>query len=136
MWRSIALAGGTADYVVVKDSPSLGDMEQLTLAAWVNLDAINGHADVIVGKDFEFLLAKDGYGRLYFNYSKTGAAWNGAVFCNASFNAGQWYHVAATYNSSTGAVKMYVDGKLVGNSTVSSPGVINASSSVLTIGKL
>lgn len=36
------------------------------------------------------------------------------------YNDGQWHYVVATYNSSTGAVALYVDGQLIGTNSTSS----------------
>ena len=36
------------------------------------------------------------------------------------YNDGQWHYVVATYNASTGAVALYVDGQLIGTNSTSS----------------
>ncbi|MCF8367119.1 MAG: T9SS type A sorting domain-containing protein [Bacteroidales bacterium] len=51
---------------------------------------------------------------------------NAGIFCSATLanssggNMGKWHHVACTYNSTSDAMKLYVDGVLIDNSTYAS----------------
>lgn len=134
--RGLNLDGNTTTTQYIKVPGALGGMSQITIAAWVNFDTINRY-DMIAGKSNCFLLAKSNNGQLYFNYSKNGSSWDGAKYQTVSLTAGQWCHVAVTYNSSSGEVKFFVDGTQAGTtSTVSSPGAVYNSSADMEIGRL
>lgn len=107
-----AMEFGGADMVTVDDDPAL-DLEDFTLAAWVNIPKISGAWQIIASKE-----NRNPTGR---NYGLFGNINNGTVHysftTNAgwkSFNAatavtdGEWHHVAGTYDGSD--FKLYLNG--------------------------
>ncbi|MEM6470111.1 MAG: FG-GAP-like repeat-containing protein [Planctomycetota bacterium] len=48
--------------------------------------------------------------------------------------ASQWYHLAFTYDASTGEAKLFVDGKLGGSATASEPKPLDTTPSIVEIG--
>ncbi|MEM0927573.1 MAG: LamG-like jellyroll fold domain-containing protein, partial [Planctomycetota bacterium] len=48
--------------------------------------------------------------------------------------ASQWYHLAFTYDASTGEAKLFVDGKLGGSATASEPKPLDTTPSIIEIG--
>ena len=111
-----AMEFGGADMVTVDDDPAL-DLEDFTLAAWVNIPKISGAWQIIASKE-----NRNPTGR---NYGLFGNINNGTVHysftTNAgwkSFNAatavtdGDWHHVAGTYDGSD--FKLYLNGAVDG----------------------
>ena len=108
---------GVNDYVNVPDAPSL-EVTTLTVAAWVkatvvSLSAvprflgkarIDGGSGYALGVNFgsPHLSLNDGQGN------------NCGVSADPMLVANQWTHVAGTYDSSTGTMKIYVNGQLEG----------------------
>jgi hypothetical protein len=108
--------------VRVPDSPSL-DTPQVTVEAWVKSAVASPTAEV----NYKNLVAK-GIGTYgLYTYADGGLAFYISDGENAPFISpdagpgiwdGQWHHVAATYDGS--AVRLYADGKQVGNGTPAS----------------
>ena len=112
---------GVNDYALAPDSPSLRPASALTVAAWVNFSAITGGDRVIVSKpagtgtNDSFVLYYNG-GTLRASSGSTTAqatqltyAWTPTV--------GTWYHVAYTYDATTGIQKLYLNGAQVATNT-------------------
>ncbi len=132
-WNSTGKVGGayefdgSGDYIEVTPSASLTtDLDYITISAWVNIKGVcpdNGNWCSVVDYDDD-----DGYElgvdatsmRLNARIDST-AIW-GACTGTATYNYGEWHHVAATFNGSH--ANCYWDGVI----TVSSPreGVLNA----------
>jgi hypothetical protein len=108
---------GADDYVSVPDAPSL-EVSTMTLAAWVKAAVvspeavprflgkarIDGGSGYALGVNFGFphLGLNDGLGN------------NCGVSAAEMLVAGQWTHVAGTYDASSGTMKIYVNGQLAG----------------------
>ena len=109
--------GGFNDRVIVNDSAEFDITDTLTLATWVKADAfklgdgliVKGTTNIPYGLD----LRSDG--RLIFqaNYgSVAGGSGSATWSSNTALTAGQWHHVAVTYDGSN--VQFYLDGQLDG----------------------
>ena len=111
-----AMEFGGADMVTVDDDAAL-DLEDFTLAAWVNIPKISGPWQIIASKENRNptgrnygLFAHTNTGVVHYSFT-TNAGWK-------SFNAataitdGEWHHVAGTYDGSD--FKLYLDGAVDG----------------------
>ncbi len=103
---------GTDDYVSVPSSSSLQLTSALTIAGWIKANSWDSGNDVdpIARKgegnpnSYQFAVV-DGRATLYLD---GGEADDDGFEGNTPLNAGQWYHVAATWDGLT--VRIYVDG--------------------------
>ncbi|MFA6403039.1 MAG: FG-GAP-like repeat-containing protein, partial [Salinivirgaceae bacterium] len=113
---------GTDDYIAI---PVLGSsLTQLTIETWVNLSSATTSGGVFNTNVWNT-------GSIHFQI------WNGtsiefAVGSNSSttttsytFSADTWYHLAATYNSSTKQVCIYVNGLLIKSETIATTNAVN-----------
>ncbi len=149
--NSAALGGATGGLINITDSPSLNvSGNSISIEAWINfrrasgrVQAVTSRGHRIVGKGSDSLgigsyslgiLNSDAGGtninmdRVYFVVSQDASA---PVSLNDTFAAGQWHHIAATFN---GTMKLiYVNGVLQGNES-SYGGTVNTSASNVYIG--
>lgn len=126
---------GVSSYVEVPDSDFLDITENLTWTAWfkpsVTIDSSNAGAVRLMSKNNAYFLL--------FNYQqvgnlgfliKTGGA-NFVVHSTTNtWNAGEWYHVAGTYDIKE--LKIYINGKL--ENKVEHAGTIDVTDLTLWIG--
>lgn len=140
-WATGAVDGalnfdGTNDYINVPHDDSLSLQDTMSFSAWINAAAF--------GNSYQTVLAKDGGGA---NSNYWFGTWQDELvfgfYANTWFREietvdlnlqpGTWYHVAATFDGSSGGVRLYVDGTQVQTGTIGfAPGLITAD---LTIGR-
>ncbi|MEM9216357.1 MAG: NF038122 family metalloprotease [Cyanobacteria bacterium P01_F01_bin.150] len=106
---------GGKERVEIGDRATLDITNTLTLATWVKADTFRDYSGLIVkGSDniaYGLELMRDGSLSLETNYgSFTNASNYNYWGSEAKLTAGQWSHVAVTYDGST--VKFYIDGQL------------------------
>ncbi len=124
----------TAGTMLVPGSESLSAMTNgITLEAWVNRNNSTASWQTLIGGPTYWIFA-----------SSTGACSEGAVtagavvssvvrtVCSGPITSGVWVHLALTYDTATGAMKLYKDGVVVDSATYS--GTIDTSGSALRIG--
>lgn len=126
---AVAFGGTAFDYVDVPNDPGQR-MANWTLESWVNPTNTTDGAGIIVRRAVENLTG----GRRALNYVmgiETNAGglrlYAGYVLPNgterflrgATLSAGQWTHVAATYNSSNSTLALYANSLLVASTNVS-----------------
>ena len=113
---------GTNQYVRVPQAPSLNVSNQVTIDFWMNADP-----STPIGSKLEGLVTADFYGieinssgprpGLYFYLSTNReTSYSSSADLNGGgmvFPAGQWHHVAATYDGAK--IQMYLDGQQWGN---------------------
>jgi CSLREA domain-containing protein len=107
-----------ADYVNVPDIPNIDDLQELSLATWVNLETTPGGSGytymrfVQLGSEKAVLRYVDnnGMGKLQFFMRIDGSTRGIAV--NHAWQTGTWYHVIGTYDGSH--IRLYLDGGEVG----------------------
>lgn len=130
--RSFSLHGkalnldGTDDYVAV---PPLGELRDVTIAAWINLHAARSEP--------ASLLCSDGSvpGALKLVINSAGAVQfelegQPAQVSNFRFTperVGEWHHVAVTYDHAAKTVSFYLDGKLDVTRTLAQASALNLS---------
>ncbi|MDY6769710.1 MAG: LamG domain-containing protein [Candidatus Nanohaloarchaea archaeon] len=121
---------GSDDVVEVPDAATL-DLDEQTVAAWVNADGLS-HDGVVVGKDNQYRLWLDGAGSDVVRYQlRIGGSWQcDARIGTGNLSTGTWHHLAGTYNGSQCAV--YLDGTPV--QTVDQTGSVNTAATTLGIG--
>ena len=132
--------GSDNDYIEIADSADLSP-SSLTVSAWVNFggSAPTDNYPRIIDTD------GDSFG-WHLRYDKSNTRFTLRVSSDGSndelgttdstyTNYSKWYHVVATYDSSSGTVKMYVDGVHDGTDTGEITGAINNPSGTIKIGK-
>ena len=125
---------GVDDYVSIADSPSLDAITDLTVELWLSptITYEAGIADYHVfvskygPKSFQFVYHPAGYLYLYVTNGIAVRSWNLTLI------AGEWYHLAATFDNATGKSYIYVDGDDVTLSTTTQ--IMTANDSPLFIG--
>ena len=127
---------GADDYVEVPDAPSLGGMDEVTVAVWVFLRSFNnggytGIADKTSG---------GGAGQRSYNIGQRSGQWEWGLANDANvkvpLNAGatktdEWVHLAGTYDGSE--MKLYENGVEIG--ALDQTGSVYDSDTVLAIGR-
>ncbi|MEU9175261.1 LamG domain-containing protein [Streptomyces sp. NPDC048550] len=118
--------------------PVFDTRSSFTVAGWVRLDRTDGTFSMLGqgGKNFSGVAITTAAGQPWSMQMATDdtAGGTGAISRLSGLNpaqAGVWTHVAATYNESTDLAKLYVNGRLQGQMTVTNP---IASTGVMGIG--
>jgi hypothetical protein len=117
---------GSGDRVAVPDDPSLSGFTQLTLEAWIKADSLGAGQRGIVNKGNGGGYTGDEYG-LQLNYDKVTLilsagspnGWILIVHSPPAVTVGQWYHIAATWNSTHYCI--YVNGTAIASGPVGLP---------------
>jgi len=130
---------GVNQYVNVPRAPSLDVGGQLTIDCWVNVDPsmpIGSRIQGLVTSDFCGIEIGGSLGVILFISTNSGGSFVATSDINGSgavFPAGQWHHVAGTYDGSK--LQFYLDGQPYGKPQPAS-GAISPmlSSSFVTIG--
>ncbi|MFI0719142.1 LamG-like jellyroll fold domain-containing protein [Streptomyces sp. NPDC021224] len=116
---------GTGSYLA-SDIPTVHTDKSMTVSAWVRLDRMPTAAAVVAAQPgnqapgFELYYSK-GYDRWVFNqYSDDTATAVPVRAMSATAGgvvAGQWYHLAGSYSTSTHLLSLYVNGTLAGTTS-------------------
>jgi len=124
---------GTSDHVTIPFRSDLNPRNQVTLEAWVKPEAdMQTWARIFgVGQNALELIAMEENTPHFAFYPKINGAW-GNVNDDQEWTAGQWYHVAGTYDGST--VRLYINGSLKNSKNVSPGAQLDAFTSNLFIG--
>jgi hypothetical protein len=113
-----AALNGAGDYVTVPDSASLKDGQTgLTVAAWVKLERLPAantyYTPIAKEHSYRFIISSDGGAHFVVATSKNGWYADGTVAgLGTRLDAGEWYHLAATYDGHE--LRVYVNGALDG----------------------
>ncbi len=97
-------------------------LSNITLMAWVKSDTGNSTDMVIAGEDSGCKLWL-GSGNIPSFTIKSAGNSEVTVTCSP-INLNEWHHITGTYNSSTGEVNLFVDGKSSGSATVTNTGAV------------
>lgn len=136
---------GQQNYVAVADSPQLDVTGALSLEAWVKLETLPvGNAGIIAkyagaGAQRSFQICVNGQGagngELAMVVSPDGTFENAKnLVDNVPLPTGEWLHVVGVFTPNV-AMRLYLNGVLVEQSSVGIPSQIYASSADLWIGK-
>lgn len=131
-----------SDYVSVADNASFAvGSSPVTMSAWVNFDSggIGSQTTVFSQNNDSFELTKTNTNKLRIEMKCSDDSLRRAQESGASLtSSGTWYHVAATFNPTNGAVALYVNGTSLGVTYVDAQaacvGGLKNSTSNLTIG--
>lgn len=128
--------------VVTRASVTPGDV--VTWAAWVNFTTFNGFNAIFMhGGQVTTGAGRNRRGGLllWFDSGNTNLYWTtgretsqGDASITVSMSTATWYHVAVVYNYTTFAVKLYLNGQIVLDTTVSGSGAPTADGQTLYIG--
>jgi sugar lactone lactonase YvrE len=108
---------GTSQYVMIPNSSGLNPSNQFTIDCWINRGSTGPVVQGVVDGDFYGIEYAPGtYGFYVYMSANNGASWFQTSQSNPgemTFPAGQWHHLAATYNGTM--LQMYLDGQPWGN---------------------
>ncbi|APY11169.1 hypothetical protein BWZ22_07890 [Seonamhaeicola sp. S2-3] len=111
---------GVDDYL--STNSFIDGLGNVTIMAWVKTDAGNAANITIAGEDTGCKLWLQNGNQPTFTITTQG---NSAKTIGASaINYDEWHHITGTYNGSTGAIELYVDGELIDSSNVGSSGAV------------
>ena len=113
---------GVDDYVTIDGVSSEIDPNLGTYSAWVKVDSTSASGAIIMART-----ASSANQILLFNnpsYNETRMQWRGAstsIICGTGVDItgdGNWHHLAATWNTTSNEVKIYLDGVLKDTETI------------------
>lgn len=119
-----AKLNGQSSYVNAGAAASLNVQNAITVGAWVNPSSIPSsdptqQAIYARGTPYSFILLSYVSGRVYALESCSGSSWNSYYQTATGYlKIGTWTYVAATYDSTTGNVMVYVNGNVATPSAV------------------
>lgn len=127
---------GTTDYINIPNSASIDPTASWTLSAWVYRNSIGSQHSIL--EKYDWVSGKGNYGmRIDATNKLVGFTVSGflsdSVTGTTNLNAGTWYFVVSTFDSSINTLKVYVNGVLENtnsNATIKPP----SSSASLKIG--
>ncbi len=102
---------GTDDYILVLHSSSLNLLNNFTISAWINTNALNDIVHRIIHKNaaYNFLIDSSNSRLRVYHYGMSVA-----IYSNSNvLNENTWHHVVYVQSSSAG-VTLYVDGQNAG----------------------
>lgn len=105
---------GTSDYIHIPGSTSLNTQKQITVEAWIKPSGASVRPIIEYNNGSTFgvhMWQYDAFGKLFVNFIDSSGGQHAVTSPNGMFVAGNWYHVAATYDGNVGS--LYVNGKLV-----------------------
>lgn len=114
---------GFSEYVEVASSVTLNSpVEEVTVSCWINFDSyFNGWLTPFVKTNGSEVISRQygigingNTGQIYMNTTYVG---------QSDFSAGNWYHIAITYNDDV--MKCYLNGEFLASETASDPVVQN-----------
>ena len=110
--RAISL-DGAGDYVDCGNAPVFDITDEITVAAWVNINTVPDDWTTIIAKgDTAWRLSTD-QSDSRFHFAICGSPWENLVSGVTEVNDGEWHHVCGTYDRAM--IRLYVDGVLDAN---------------------
>lgn len=124
--------------VLIEDSKSLGITDQITMAAWVNIQGFKDSWNAIIVKDGAYMLHVD----VETDPAQKNARLDPLIFIGGTYGTwpstaaspvplGDWHHVAGIYDGKE--IKTYVDGEMTGS--VARSGQIDITDADILIGR-
>ena len=127
---------GSNDYINITDNASMTSTNAVTISAWFkklsssNWMSLVGKGTTDANEEYVLMVKDD---QVYFDVGQGGGPY---LQQSTTISIGVWHHIAAvhTRSGSTSALKVYINGKDVGGSTVGASNNPNDNSHPLTIG--
>ena len=99
-------------------------LNEVVIMAWAKSDTGNSTNMVIAGEDIGVKLWFRNGNKPRFTIKSTGNPQQTIGSNASSINLNEWHHLAGTYTSTTGEMRLYVDGELVDSGNVGGTGAI------------
>ncbi len=123
------------EYLNIADHADFNEMTALTAGAWINLESVGALAGIMGNLNLDattsggWLMWVDASNK--FN-ARISAGGGGSVrTSNVALSANKWYFVALTWETTTGFLKIYVDGVFQDQSTVAGSSIDNNANDLL-----
>jgi len=105
---------GNEDFVDIADSNDLNIVNQITVAAWIKVDAFDKAWQAVVGKGDRSWRLQRNAGNTGLEFACSGLLvpgnrW-GSIYGTVDVNDGQWHHATGVYDGEQ--LSLYIDGKL------------------------
>ena len=129
---------GLDDYVFVPYSPAFDLLQGLSIVLWAYLES---DPDATGGNDWRLLLGRNGF-RPYGLALEQNGKLTGSVYLDnkrqsvqspMEIPAGEWVHIAFTYEAESGLLRLYINGQLIAEHEASSGKVEQIEGRALTI---
>ncbi len=128
---------GINDYIEVQNNPTLNP-KSITISAWIKAKSIDANHDMILSKwrktDNAGYYLSINQGRLTFTYISPPSISFILIRGVSTLNIDKWYHVAATFDHTTGTTRLYLNGVLDQVGVVPNSSIIHSTDN-LEIGK-
>ena len=131
---------GVNDVIVMPDSSSLDVVTHFTLAAWVLIKGPNsGYPDQVIiskvggrsgnnGYQLGMVSPNSGGGKICVAFNSKGESWPANILCAGNVSLNKWTYIAGVYDHN--ALKLYIDGTLVGLKVIGKKDVVNSQSTL------
>ncbi len=125
---------GQSSDVAIPSSASLNLTTSLTISAWIYMNSIGSNQNIIQKWVNTYNLVISPSNQLRLELTQTGGTPITDLFSTSTLQAGQWYYVVGTYNSSLSSnnMNLYINGVLVGSKNLNP--TLNIDASPLYIG--
>jgi len=125
---------GANSLLSVSGMPSTKGMTSLTLEAWIYITEFRSSwAKIFFNRAYTLSILKDGSVSFAIG---DGGKWIDSVQSSTRLSLNTWYHVAATWSSAEGKMKIWVNGKQDPNTKEIALEAINADNTDVSIGRL
>jgi len=104
---------GAGDYVDCGNDSVFDITDEITIAAWVNINTVPGDWTAIVAKGDSAWRLSTNEGEYRFHFAICGSPWVNLVGGSIEVASGEWHHVCGTYDGEM--IRLYVDGVLDAN---------------------
>ena len=105
---------GIDDYI--SQDPFLGDKTDVTMMSWIKLDNGFNGGDIMGQRNFRLYVDSEKKLKAFIK-TNTGLDINSSDLDNVSLKENLWYHVALSFDSTTGTTTLYLNGKIISSYT-------------------
>jgi hypothetical protein len=132
---------GTDDFIDCGSSTGIGQSSTFSVSAWFSADAFSSSAGLVTAygnvspysNQRGWMIRMPSSPTFLTNAAKSSSSFNSTITSSQSLSTNTWHHIVATYDVSTGAMEMFIDGVSV--ATGSSAGTISSPTVPFRIGK-
>ena len=129
---------GTDDYVRMNDSPSLNPSSAITIELWIKLSSTGSYINLVSKGTYSqyYLRLGSGEGSTYWFVKFSDGTVASVSGSNIGWKWNTWHHLAATVDTETGTMKVYLDGVQKLSSTFAAGKIITSTSYPLLISEI